>query len=101
MAPAPLLLLLPGGIIPGIIIGGPDATLLGVAPTDLAFVLKLDGARFGGAIIAASGSLGAEAAAVGEGAAGVCGVDGKVGGGPIGFAFSSGSSPGKTQLLKV
>jgi sugar/nucleoside kinase (ribokinase family) len=54
-----------------------------------------DGPRGGGAIIAANGSL--------DGIGAVCGVDFAgvvtIGGGPTGFAFSAGSSPGNTQTL--
>jgi len=87
--------------IPGI--GGPPGP--GTEPTDFAFVWKLDGPRFGGAIMAARGSFAAAAGAPGPAAAGdeeagpdtACGV---VGGGPIGFAFSWGSSPGNTHLRR-
>lgn len=59
---------------------------------------RADGPRAGGAIIAAKGSF--------KSTAGVAGaVDAKgvpaIGGGPTGLATSSGSSPGKTQTLRV
>jgi len=83
--------------------GGGPATCpvsLGAAPRDFAFVWKLEGPRFGGAIMAASGSFAGTAdEAAGADAVGVDMACGVVGGGPTGFAFSSGSSPGNTQLI--
>ena len=56
------------------------------------------GARFGGAIMAANGSVALDCAMLllGPGVAGEAGI---VGGGPMGFTRSSGLSPGKTQTF--
>ena len=96
----------PGGIM--IIPGGGSLPLLGVAPVDLDLLRKLDGARLGTAMRAASGSFAAGAGLLlmlllgpgppeGAPAGAAWGV---VGGGPMGFATSAGSSPGKTHTLR-
>jgi hypothetical protein len=54
-----------------------------------------DGPRRGGAIMAANGSVDGFGAVSGADFTGVVAI----GGGPTGFAFSAGSSPGKTQTL--
>ena len=58
------------------------------------------GALWGGAIMAASGSLAGVAAVAGAEDGSVAVVVGAIGGGPTGLALSSGFSPGKTQTLR-
>ena len=76
----------PGGII--IPVGYRDG--VDVAPSPDRFIAE--GARLGGAIIAASGSFGASSLGAGVDSEGVI-----IGGGAKGLATSSGLSPGKIQ----
>ena len=77
-----------GGLIPG-------GNRPGVAPAPPPGRRRADGARLGGAIIAARGSAGPSSAGGSLlGCASACAI---IGGGPSGLATSAGSSPGKIQ----
>ena len=81
-----------------IIIGGGPVLFGAEPPGGAPGLRKDDGARVGGAIMAAKGSLAFSVFCSFSACGSFATAD--VGGGPTGFAFSSGSSPGNTQTLR-